>query len=268
MDNIKQLYVIGDPIAHSKSPKLFNHAFEKLNIDNQYTFSAKRVLSQEVESFVKSIRELDIRGASCTIPHKVAVIPFLDQIDPLAKEIGAVNTIVNDNGNLKGYNTDIEGILKPIEAKLSLENKNVAILGAGGAARAAVCAMKTKGAKVTIYNRNLERAKLLSKDFDCDHQILANFPMMESADLILNMTSVGMNSELSPVVPSVFNKNQVVFDAVYTPENTKFLKDAKEKGSTIISGVEMFLNQALAQFKYFTGLDLEIDLLREAFYKE
>jgi shikimate dehydrogenase len=257
--------VIADPVEHSLSPQIHNAGYEALKIDNQFVYVACHVEVKNIENFMKGVRAMNINGVSCTIPHKIAVMPFLDHIDDVAKKIGAVNTIVNENGKLLGYNTDWLGILDPIEKLVDLENKTVALIGAGGAARAAAYAIKTKGAKLTIYNRTIEKAKELAKEFQGKTYALDQIEQVESADIIINTTPVGLiNKNETPVPKKYISSKQLVFDAVYSLDETQLIKDANERGATTIPGIEMLFNQGFAQFKLFTGYDAPVDAMIKA----
>lgn len=255
--------VIGDPVEHSLSPKIHNAGYEALNIDDQFVYVACHVNVNEIENFIKGIRAMKIRGISCTIPHKIAVMPYLDEIDKVAKKIGAVNTIVNQNNKLVGYNTDWLGILTPLEKMTTLNGKTVAIIGAGGAARAAAYAVTSKGAKVTIYNRTFEKAKELAEEFGGIAFGIDDLENIVNADIVINTTSVGLKNKNKTILPKEFiSKNQIIFDAVYGDE-TQLLKDAKEKGAMTIAGIEMLLYQGVEQFKLYTGHDAPIDVMRK-----
>lgn len=253
---------IGDPIEHSLSPQMHNRGFKELGIDNNYVFVACKVKVSEIPDFIKGVRAMGIRGISCTLPHKTEVIKYLDSVDDTARKIGAVNTIVNDNGILKGYNTDWIGVTSPLEKKTLLTDKRVALLGAGGAARAAAFAFTNKGAKLTIYNRSLEKAEELAKEFKAEAMSLWDIVHVKDADIIFNATSVGMDSEDSLIPKQFISKNQIVFDAIYTPFETQLLRDAKQKGATIIHGLEMLLCQGIEQFKLYTGYEAPEEAMR------
>jgi len=255
--------VIGDPIEHSLSPQMHNAGYEALGIDDQFVYVAAHVDVKNIEDFIKGIRAMNILGVSCTIPHKVAVIAFLDEVEDIAQKIGAVNTIVNENGKLIGYNTDWLGVLLPLEAKINLENKTVALIGAGGAARAVAYAVTCRGAKLTIYNRTHEKAQKLAKEFGGTSYPIEEIEHVKHADIIINTTSVGLHDAHETIVPKKYlSKNQIIFDAVYGSE-TQLLKDAKEQGAHIINGIEMLLNQGFAQFKLFTGFDAPAIAMRK-----
>jgi shikimate dehydrogenase len=254
--------VIGDPIEHSLSPQIHNAGYKALNIDDQFVYIACHVEVKNIEDFIKGIRAMKIKGVSCTIPHKIAVIPFLDKIDDIAKKIGAVNTIVNTSGVLTGYNTDWLGILQPLEKITDLRNKTVALIGAGGAARAAAYAVRSKGAHLTIYNRTLSNAEQIADDFDGKAHSLQEIENVKSADIIINTTPIGLKDKNESPVPNEFISNeQIVFDAVYGIGETQLIKDTNKKGAKTIRGIEMLLHQGFAQFKLFTGYDAPVETM-------
>lgn len=256
--------VIGDPIEHSLSPQIHNAGYEKIGIDSDYVYIAAKVKIQDIADFIKGVKAMQIRGVSCTIPHKIEIIKYLDEVDKVAKKIGAVNTIVNDHGVLKGYNTDWLGAVLPIEKITSLKNKKVALIGAGGVARAIAYGLTQKGAKLTIYNRTLEKACELAKEFYGEAHSLNDIGSIKNMDIIFNATSVGLHpKENETLIPKkLITNHHIVFDAIYIPYETRLLKEAKEQGATIIHGVEMFLQQAVAQFKLYTGYDAPEEIMR------
>jgi shikimate dehydrogenase len=257
--------VIGDPVEHSLSPQIHNAGYNALHIDDQFVYVACHVDVKNIENFVQGIKAMGINGVSCTIPHKIAIMPYLDQIENIARKIGAVNTIVNENGKLYGYNTDWLGVLLPIEKLIDLQNKTVAIIGAGGAARAACYAVTSKGAQLTIYNRTHEKAKELAKEFAGDAYALEQIENIETADIIINTTPLGLKEQSeTPVSKKYISSKQIVFDAVYGMQETQLIKDAKEQGAKTISGIEMLLHQGFAQFKLFTGYDAPVDTMIKA----
>lgn len=256
--------VIGYPVEHSLGPKIYNAIYKVMGIDSEYVYIGCKVKIEDISDFLKGIRAMNIRGVSCTIPHKIAVLPYLDKIDKVANKIGAVNTIVNDNGILTGYNTDWLGATIPLEKITSLKNKHVAILGAGGAARAVAYGIIRKGGKVTIFNRTFSNAEKLAKDFKCEYFSLDEIKNVNKTDIIINTTSVGLHPQIdeTPLPKKFISDKHIVFDAVYVPYETRLLKEAKEQGATIIHGTEMLLQQGLAQFKLYTGLDAPEEKLR------
>ncbi len=266
--NTKMCIIIGDPVEHSLSPAMHNAAYEAIGIDDQFVFTAARVDIKDIAKVVEAVRVMNIRGLTCTIPHKTAVMKHLDVVDDTAKKIGAVNTVVNDNGILKGYNTDWLGILTPLKRITNLANKRVAIIGAGGAARSMVYAMTTQGAEVKIFNRTLSKAQDLSSEFKCEAASLENIDDIKSFDIIMNSTSVGMGDmeNISPVPNQFISARHIVFDAVYVPYNTKLLQDAQDKGAKIIHGIDMLLYQGAAQFELYTEKQAPEETMKKVLY--
>lgn len=256
--------VIGDPIEHSLSPQIHNAGYEALGIDADFVYVACNVKIENIGAFIKGIKAMQIKGVSCTIPHKMEVMSHLDEVDEVAKKIGAVNTIVNENGALKGYNTDWIGVVAPLEKVTSLVNKTVALIGAGGAARAAAYGVTQRGAKLTIYNRTIEKAQELAKEFGGNARSLAEVEEVRNMDIIFNATSVGLypNENESPLNKELITDKQIVFDAIYVPYETRLLRDAKQQGARVIYGMEMLLQQGVAQFKLHTSYDAPEETMR------
>lgn len=261
--------VIGDPVEHSLGPQKYNDVYQKLGIDSEFVYVACRVKISDVADFIKGVRAMGIRGVSCTIPHKVEVMKYLDKIDPVARKIGAVNTIVNDNGVLTGYNTDWLGAVIPLERVTPLEGKTAALLGAGGAARAIAYGIKERGAELTIYNRSPEKARALAAAVGAKAGSWDAPEDIKKTDIIINATSVGMQPDETetPLDKSYITDKQVVFDAVYTPHETRLLREAKGQGAKVIHGSEMLLHQGIAQFKLYTDRDVPEDLMRQVLNK-
>jgi shikimate dehydrogenase len=245
---------------------MHNAAYEFLKIDDQFVFLGARIKIENIEIAVESMRKMGIHGLACTIPHKIAIMKFLDEIDPIAEKIGAVNTVVNRNGKIVGYNTDWLGAINPLEKITRLSGKTVAVIGAGGAARAVVFGLTKKAAKVTIFNRTKEKADQLAKEFNCHSESIDNKEAIKKVDIIVNTTSVGMKplENKTPIATENIGKNQIVFDIVYSPSETKLLKEAKKKGAKIIYGKEMLLYQGTAQFEIFTGHKAPVEVMRRA----
>lgn len=257
--------VIGDPIEHSLSPQLHNAGYKALHIENQFVYVACRVDVKNIKNFIKGVRAMNIHAISCTVPHKIAVMQHLDEIDMVAKKIGAVNTIVNENGKLKGYNTDWIGILAPLDKLTTLEGKKIAVIGAGGAARAATYAIARMGADISIYNRTFKTAKALAEEYGGKAFSLDEIEKIKNAEIIINATSVGMEGKSKTPLPKEYiTKNHIVFDIVYGKDETRLLQEAQVQGATIIKGTDMLLYQAMAQFKMFTGHDAPEEPMREA----
>jgi len=264
--------LIGDPVEHSMSPVMHNTAYKELGLD--YVYIPFRVKPEGLEPAVAGLRALNVRGFNVTIPHKVSVIPWLDGLDPLAEKIGAVNTVVNTDGELRGYNTDAEGFLQALlEHGIKPKGKRIAVLGAGGASRAITYIMVGKGARVTILNRQQELdwaediAQLIRKDLGKEVKVYELGQLagaIENVDILVNATSVGMSpaAEESPVPAHLLNKIPAVFDIVYNPMETRLLREAKAAGARVIGGVDMLVWQGALAFEKWTGQKAPLDLMR------
>ncbi|MBF0378625.1 MAG: shikimate dehydrogenase [Desulfamplus sp.] len=285
--------IFGKPVSHSMSPLIHNMLFNKFSIDAVY-------LAFEIDDIkhgVDAIRNLGIKGASITIPFKEAIIAHLDEIDETARQIGAVNTVINNDGYLWGCNTDCAGAVEPLKEALSgsslalpeglsalskgsLDGKNVYIIGAGGAARAVAFGIKKEGGNITIVNRSQDKGEQLALQVNGKYLSLLEFNQQASADsmsnhlkhidIIINTTSVGMtpNIDQSPVSPQIFHKNITVMDIVYNPLKTKLLRDAENAGAKIVDGLSMFIHQGAAQFELFTGIKPPRQIMRDTVIKK
>ena len=266
--------VIGDPIEHTMSPIMHNAAFEKLGLD--YLYVPFRVRRDELGEAILGMKALNIRGLNVTIPHKVAVIPFLDELDPLAEKIGAVNTIVNDDGGLKGYNTDAGGFMQALlEKRIEPEGKRVVVLGAGGASRAISFILMERGADLVILNRLLELdwaeelAARISHSFKKEVEALelseGNLTTaLGKADILVNATSVGMTDiDETPVPSRLLTPGLIVFDVIYNPVKTRLLAEAEEVGAETISGLDMLVWQGALAFEMWTGQKAPVALMKE-----
>ena len=267
--------VIGDPIEHTMSPAMQNAAFRAAGVD--YSYAAFRVKAEELGKAIEGMRALNMRGLNVTIPHKVAVIPYLNELDDLAERIGAVNTIVNENGILRGYNTDATGFLRALlERGIELEGANVLILGAGGASRAISFILAEGDANLVILNRQLELewaeelAGRISQVFstevkalELNRENLAKF--LDKSDILVNATSVGMSPHINqtPVDTDLLRPGLVVFDIVYNPVKTRLVREAEAAGSKTIQGVEMLVWQGALAFELWTGEKAPVELMRE-----
>lgn len=269
----RELYcVIGDPIAQSKSPLMHNRAFQELGLNAVY--GAFQVKEDELAYFMQKVREYSIAGLNVTIPHKLNVMAHLDEIDQDAQELGAVNTIVNRDGRLIGYNTDGIGYVRSLkeEAIGSLEHKQIVVIGAGGAARGIVHALlKEKPASIVLVNRSLERAEQLVSSLH-DHGILFIRPLDQlqdacsSADVVINTTSVGMypKEEDQPAQGAWLQSGAVASDLIYNPLYTRFVEDAEQHGCKKHGGLGMFIYQGAYAFEYWTGKQAPVDVMRKA----
>lgn len=278
IDPDTQLFgVIADPVGHSLSPVIHNACFARMNMNRLYLPLLVQGGQDKFDSFMRSTllrKWLHFRGFSVTIPHKENALRFVKQsggfIEPLAEKIGAVNTlIITTDGRLKAYNTDYAGALNAITAGMGiagadLSGLSVAVIGAGGVARAIVAGLTDAHAKIRIYNRTVEKGRRLARDFGCESAGLHELPNLD-ARLIINCTSIGMhpNIDESPLPDGCLTKDMTVFDTVYNPAETLLLKQAKQVGCRNISGLDMFVNQAAAQFKLFTGANADPRLMRK-----
>ena len=262
--------VIGDPIDHSLSPNIHNAAFRHLELD--HTYIAYRIPNGELSAGIDALKAIKIAGFNVTIPHKIEMIKFLDDMDTTCKVIGAVNTVSNEDGKLKGYNTDMIGFLDPIKKRnLTIKDSQVMLLGAGGAARAIVTAMvKEKASKITIVNRTMEKANKLAEFAKKIGGNVNVVSLQEANELIsdhkfiINSTSIGMNNEPSPISTENVNENSVIYDIVYQPMNTDLIKKSKEMGATIIYGYEMLLSQAACSFEIWHKTEAPYDVMKKA----
>lgn len=263
--------VIGDPVHHSKSPIMMNRAFRERGINGIYT--AFHVRGEHLGDFIAGVRAMGIRGVNVTIPHKLEVMPFLDVIDESARVIGAVNTIVNDNGKLTGYNTDGLGYVRSLkeEVEPELAGKRILILGAGGATRGIVYALLREGvAEITISNRRVERAQELAGTFggSGDIRAIGSNAVQEacaSADIVIHTTPVGMYPKVdeTPIDASWLRENAIASDILYNPLKTRFLEEAERRGCRIHGGLGMFIYQGAYAFEYWTGVPAPVEAMRE-----
>ena len=255
--------LIGDPVAHSLSPLIHNAGYQALGINYVYV----PFLVKDIKRAIEGIRGLGIRGASITLPHKTRAIEYVDEMDRVALEIGAVNTIVNNEGTLIGYNTDYHGALQALEEATLLEGKKAVLVGGGGAATAIALGLKRSGANLVILNRTKEKAKRLAEMFDAeDFGGMEKLGEISSADILINATPVGMwpKTDQSIIPEELLHNRLTVFDTVYNPKETKLLIEAREKGCAIVYGYKMFLYQAAVQFELFTGHRAPLKVMESA----
>ena len=262
--------VIGDPIDHSLSPNIHSAAFRELNLEHSYI--AYRIPRDELEEGIEALKKINIAGFNVTIPHKVEMMKFLDKIDETCSVVGAVNTVSNENGVLKGYNTDMDGFLEPLRKRnIPIQGTKILLLGSGGAARGIVAGLaKEKARTVTIANRTIDNARKLSEfaqKFGLESNFIKIDEVGESANqynIIVNATSIGLKNEPSPISLNTVNEKTVVYDIVYMPINTDFLKKAKTKNATIIYGYEMLLEQAAKAFEIWHGMKAPYNAMKRA----
>ena len=266
----KTFAVIGDPINHSLSPNIHSAAFRELNLDCSYI--GYRIPKEELEEGIEGLKKIKITGFNVTIPHKIKIMKYLDKIDESCSLIGAANTIVNTDGILKGYNTDMDGFLEPFKKKgLKIINSKVLLLGAGGAARAIVAGFaKAKAKSITIANRTLENAEKLSEfaeKIGLSADVIKIENIKDSAknyDIIVNATSIGLKNEQSIISLDGVNEKTIVYDIVYMPMNTDFIKKAKENGAVVIYGYEMLLGQATRAFEIWHNMEAPYNAMKKA----
>ncbi len=263
-EETKVYAVIGDPVAHSQSPRLFNRIFQELGINARYV----KVRLDDAARLRRTVEGLSLSGMSVTIPHKEAAVAQLDAPDEVVKEIGAVNAVVAREGRLEGHNTDVQGAMEALRAAATRKwshgvyGMRALVLGAGGVARAIAWGLKGDGARVTVANRNFDRAKALGESLGVDY--LPWERRTEARPQVLaNGTSVGMGADESPYPAEFLKRDQVVLDAVYTPRNTRLVREARAAGAEVADGVEMFLKQAVHQFRHYAGRGIPTELLKE-----
>ena len=269
-----KLGIIGYPVKHSASPKMHNSALKHLGLDGDYKLY--EVIPSGLGPFLTQLESDGVHGINVTVPHKEAVINYLDEVDPSAQAIGAVNTVLFKNGKRYGYNTDAPGFIMSLESipGLSLINKSVCILGAGGSSRAiAHSFLGTDLVSLSFVNRTLSKANSIVESlpeythFSCrclSFDSIDLFEILNDSDFIINTTSLGMDPliGISPI-PSdyVFKPSQIVVDIIYNPVETKFLTDAKNSGCSIINGAGMLAGQGALAFKLFTSHEIDFDFM-------
>ena len=264
--------LIGHPVEHSFSPPMHNAAFDELGMD--YAYVAFDVNPSDLKSAVEGAKSLNIKGFNVTIPHKIEVMGYLDEIDEVAALIGAVNTI--DFKDMKGYNTDGIGAVRAIEEVTKIKGKNVVVAGAGGASRAISFYIAKYGADaLTILNRNADKARSLAEDVynsdligDVDSDSISEInDYVADADILIDTTPIGMhpNVDDEPIVKSDgMHEDLVVFDAVYNPNETVLLKEAIKAGAKPVYGIKMLLYQGAESFRIWTGRDAPVGVMEDA----
>ena len=264
--------LIGHPVEHSFSPPMHNAAFNALNMD--WAYVAFDVNPFNVKSAIEGAKSLNIKGFNVTIPHKIEVMKYLDEIDEVAGLIGAVNTI--DFKSMKGYNTDGIGAVKAIEEVTSIKNKKVVVAGAGGASRAISFYIAKYGAEsVTILNRNVEKAQSLADDINLIDDVKADSiknikDHVADADILIDTTPVGMHPNVNDdaiICAEDMHEDLVVFDAVYNPNETVLIKEAIKANAKPVYGIKMLLYQGVESFKIWTGQNPPVDVMEDALKK-
>ncbi len=268
--------ILGWPVGHTLSPIMQNAAFSAANLN--WVYIPLPVEPVQIKDAVLSLRTLNFVGANVTVPHKQAIMRYLDEIDPSAREIGAVNTIAIKNNKIYGYNTDGDGFLRSVlEGGFEPAGSRCLILGAGGAARAVVFSLANAGARtIVVYNRTVERAAFLVDDlsaafssvqFSCESLTPETLQAANhSFDLVVNTTSLGMSphADTTPWFPDIPLPNAVICDLVYTPLKTQFLRQAEAAGLPTIDGTGMLIHQGAKAFKIWTGEPAPVNVMRQA----
>ncbi|HEV2705903.1 MAG TPA: shikimate dehydrogenase, partial [Pyrinomonadaceae bacterium] len=262
--------IVGSPVSHSLSPHMHNAAFAAHGTDAVYLPFEVRDAGAFLRRMVSPrTRELEwnVRGLSVTAPHKSAVLAHLDRVEPKALKIGAVNTIVVEEwGELRGYNTDAEASLAPLDGLVELKGAQVAVVGAGGAARAVLWALRQRGAEATVYARRVERAREVAEEFGASAAPLTGASFARF-DVVINATPLGTRGRLegeTPAHAAQLAGARLVYDLVYNPRATRFMREGREAGCRVVGGLAMLVAQAAAQFKLWTGADAPLEVMRRA----
>lgn len=260
---------LGYPVYHTISPEFQGAAYEAMGLN--FVYLPFNVKPEEIGDAVRGIRALGIRGVNVTMPHKMTSMEFLDELDPLAATIGSINGIINTDGVLKGYNFDVAGFMIPFE-NMDIAGKKVLLLGAGGGARAGAFGLSHRKVELVIMNRVVECAEMLARDLigysgnqaravDYTPETLAK--EMADTDIFINATSIGFDKLVNetPVPAALIQKNMVIYDIVYSPMETRLLREAKVKGAKTIGGLEMIVGQGAQFFEKVTGLKAPYELM-------
>jgi len=262
--------IIGYPLGHTLSPRIHNWGFERFGLP--YAYMAWPTPPEDLGRMAGAVRAMGIAGMSVTIPHKTAIMEYLDGVSELGRAVGAVNTLYWRDGKLLGENTDVSGVMRPLRER-GISPDLAMVLGCGGASRAAVAALREMGVpRIVVSNRTDERAVVLSREFGVEYAPWDERGAVR-ADLVINSTPIGMSGKfegLSPLQKYDLRKGMAVFDLVYNPYETRLLADANAAGCETIPGVEMFFHQAVEQFRLWTGEELPREetraLLADALY--
>jgi shikimate dehydrogenase len=255
--------IVLHPAGHTRSPAMHNAAYAALGIDA--VFAAFDVAPERLGAAIAGARALGIRQLAVSLPHKEAVMEHLDEVDDTARRIGAVNTVTLRESRLVGSNTDWIGLARALERETQLAGRRAVVLGAGGTARAAVFALRERGARVTVLNRTPARADALARELGAERAGPLDALAGLECDVLVNTTSVGLRSDESPVPADALRGAGVVFDAVYDPPETRLLRDARARGARTVGGKWMLVEQAVEQIRLWTGKEAPADVLAEAF---
>jgi shikimate dehydrogenase len=255
--------IVLHPSGHTRSPAMHNAAFRALGLDAVYV--AFDVPPAALSAAVAGLRALGARQFAVSIPHKRAVMAELDDVDETARRIGAVNTATLRDGHLLGSNTDWIGAVRALERETALGGRRAVVLGAGGTARAVVFGLRERGARVVVLNRTAERAVALARELGAEGAGALDELAATEHDVLVNTTSVGLRSDVSPVAAEALRPGSVVLDAVYDPARTRLLRDAEARGARSVPGKWMLVHQAAAQLELWTGRTAPIDVMGDAF---
>jgi len=265
INGLTKIYgILGRPVAHTLSPQVHNAAFRELELNAVYVAFPVTDLARAVAG----LRGLAIHGVSVTIPFKEEIIPLIDELDPQAARIGAVNTVVNRDGRLIGYNTDWLGALRALQVRTMLTGEHVLILGAGGAARAITFGVLQEGGRVSLTDLDPPRAAALARELKAEAIPLSRLNQCP-ATILVNATPVGMEPRVEeiPISPEFLGRFRLVMDVVYRPLETVLLREAKARGAATIDGLQMLIHQATAQFELWTGMTAPLETMVRAAYK-
>lgn len=279
-DNTKIIGVIGHPIKHSFSPLMHNISFDLMNLD--YLYLPFDVPTSHIKSALKGIVALGIKGFNVTLPHKEKLLELLNEISEEASVIGAVNTVVNENGELHGYNTDVVGVVESLNPyKNEIEGREVSVIGAGGAARSVIYSLirHFKVDSINLINRTGQKTESLKEYFSAK-MLFDSFKTYElvppdlinvfqNSKLIINSTSIGMNPDTDDTATAIkesFHQDQIVFDVVYNPIKTKMLDIAEQQGAKTINGLRMFVEQGAKAFELWTGEKMPKEKIYKALF--
>lgn len=264
--------LVGEHVMHSVSPHIHNDAFAARNQNAVYIPLKVKTLGEFVRRMVHPrTREIDwnLRGLSITAPHKIAIMRHLDWIDPTAVEVGAVNTVVVSDNILRGYNTDASSALAPLDGLIELKDANVAVIGAGGAARSLLWSLRKVGAHVTVFARDEERATLVARQFGTKCELLAD-ASFSGFEIVINTSPLGtrgVSENASPVTTKQLEGVRIVYDLVYNPIETRLMREASEAGCHSVGGLKMLVAQAAEQFKIWTGTDGPVDVMHDSAFR-
>ena len=240
---------------------MHNQAFSAIGFNGLYI----PLEADDIQQVISGLKSLNFKGASITIPHKQSIIDHLDELDDAAEAIQAVNTIVNSGGRLIGYNTDQSGAMRALSDKIDIDGKDIAIIGAGGAARAIGFGIKAAGGRAIILNRSKQKGEQLAHELDAEFILLSEVKKLD-CNILINTTPIGMTPNVDDMClpQTALHNNMVVMDIIYTPLKTKLLREAEKIGCASIDGLSMFVCQGAEQFALWTGKNAPVDIMRLA----